>query len=296
MHADHRPQKSAYVPSALPDLSFDMGSLSYAEALLRDKDLHVISQLGSGGQATVFHVVTKSGRDHAVKVFNPAADESVGPAAELLAFKALKDVDGIVRAPRVYTGMDGVCIVMERAMCSLYDLMIAGGPLSLKQQLAYSKGILKTLSSLHREGWRHNDVKPENLLIMRSGKLKLGDLGFAAPLTDMHVVYAWCGTRGFIAPEDLAKPYGSRGKSPAGDAYAAGATILELVVPEARNADHREILNRAKGKLPQPLRDVVCGLMAACPERRLTVQAALELLRQPRRRFVPCCRCHRNRA
>ncbi|XP_063222639.1 serine/threonine-protein kinase mrck-1-like [Bacillus rossius redtenbacheri] len=75
----------------------------------------------------------------------------------------------------------------------------------LKEQMAkfYLAELLLALRSLHKMGYVHRDVKPDNILLNSGGHVKLSDFGSAAKLnSDGHVMNCVSvGTAEYIAPE-----------------------------------------------------------------------------------------------
>ena len=56
---------------------------------------------------------------------------------------------------------------------------------------------------IHGRGLIYRDLKPENLLINKTGYLQLTDFGFAKELPSHLRTYTICGTPEYIAPEIL---------------------------------------------------------------------------------------------
>jgi calcium-dependent protein kinase len=56
----------------------------------------------------------------------------------------------------------------------------------------------------------HRDLKPDNILIDPKENIKIVDFGLAAYLHEIDMIFAKCGTPGYIAPEvfkyDTSKP------------------------------------------------------------------------------------------
>src|SRR5262245_37213746 len=87
----------------------------------------------------------------------------------------------------------------------------------------------EALAALHRKGFIHGDVKPDNIRLVDSGKAMLLDLGFAhrpdenAPLLEKGYVL---GTVNYLAPE-LCEP---EPKDDArADIYSLGMTLFEML-------------------------------------------------------------------
>ncbi|XP_056462175.1 citron rho-interacting kinase isoform X1 [Gadus chalcogrammus] len=77
----------------------------------------------------------------------------------------------------------------------------------------YLAELVEAIHSVHQLGYVHRDVKPENVLIDRTGHIKLADFGSAAKLnSDKKVVApaAPVGTQDFLSPEVLSAMKGGQ--------------------------------------------------------------------------------------
>ncbi|XP_039991129.1 membrane-associated tyrosine- and threonine-specific cdc2-inhibitory kinase isoform X2 [Xiphias gladius] len=96
---------------------------------------------------------------------------------------------------------------------------------------AYLCDLLSALQHLHAHGFVHLDLKPANVLITDSGRLKLGDFGLllelkqksTEPIDGKVKEDAQEGDPRYMAPELLHGEYG-----PAADVFSLGVSILEL--------------------------------------------------------------------
>lgn len=74
----------------------------------------------------------------------------------------------------------------------------------------YVASIVLALEYLHDHNIVYRDLKPENVFIDQQGYPKLGDFGFAKVLDAGKRTYTFCGTPGYVAPENiLAHGYGT---------------------------------------------------------------------------------------
>jgi len=113
---------------------------------------------------------------------------------------------------------------------NLKQLVSREGPLPLRRAVRLGLQVADALAFAHRHGLVHRDVKPQNVLIGRSGDAKVTDFGIAHDL-DVHGLTqtgSMLGTSGYIAPEQ------ARGEAvdQRTDVYALGAVLYELVSGE----------------------------------------------------------------
>lgn len=106
---------------------------------------------------------------------------------------------------------------------------------------------LKGLAALHRLDIVHRDIKPDNLLLDASGKLRILDLGIArCPLVDLDEAGLTPGTPAFLAPE-LFEGGAATSQS---DLYALGVTLYHLLT---RRYPYGEIEAFQRPKFGEPV-------------------------------------------
>ncbi|MEU8436731.1 protein kinase [Streptomyces sp. NPDC029216] len=133
-----------------------------------------------------------------------------------------------------HPSLDGaVVLVMERASGSLRDLIGAGVTRDEGGRLI--EGICEGLAHLHRSGWVHADLKPENVLIGADGAVRLSDFGPATELAGTHGYALPMGTLDYLPPERWRAPLGELGVQvrPSADIWALGLMVHEVFGPGA---------------------------------------------------------------
>ena len=135
----------------------------------------------------------------------------------------------------------GPCIVQEFVDGETLSEWLQSTPTTKQRQRVCSQ-LLSSVAYLHRKGIVHNDLKPDNILITRSGgSLKLIDLGFADD--DTHIAKSLGGTRQYAAPE-LLDDSRSDARS---DVYSLGLILRELF-PSSHNGIIRRCLRKDPAK------------------------------------------------
>ncbi|MGW1120361.1 serine/threonine-protein kinase [Streptomyces tanashiensis] len=134
----------------------------------------------------------------------------------------------VLAAPDLPAVDGAIVLVMERAAGSLRELLDAG--VSGAERGRLIEGICEGLAHLHRSGWVHADLKPENVLLGRDGSVKLSDFGLATELTGTHGYVPPMGTLDYLPPERWRAPLGELGVQvrPSADIWALGIVIHEV--------------------------------------------------------------------
>lgn len=200
----------------------------------------LVSLLGAGGMGEVFLAQDRVlGRRVAVKRIRPDSLESDGVAAERFMREAR--AAALVQHPNVVAVHDLVIdqgrtyIVMEYVEArTLADLVRSDGGLAPPRVADLGAQIADALAAAHLLGVVHRDVKPANIMVESSGRVRLADFGVARRLTDSGLTGTGSviGSIAFMAPE-VAE--GSEATT-ASDVYSLGATLFHALEGHAPHA------------------------------------------------------------
>jgi serine/threonine protein kinase len=129
---------------------------------------------------------------------------------------------GVVALREAFIHDGHICMAFEKHGVSLEDAL-ERGPLTAKKARGVTRQILQALDALHRCGYAHTDVKPDNILYdARTGEARLADLGSADKDLGQGSSF---GTREYTPPEViLGSPL-----STAVDLWALGCTVSEML-------------------------------------------------------------------
>lgn len=252
-------------------------------------------QLGSGGMARVHRARdTRLGRTVAVKTLhrNLARDpEARMRFAREARAAAVLNHPGIVTVHDQDEVRDGEEILPYLVMeyidgVTLERVVKERAPLDPGYAVRITCEVLDALAHAHAHGTVHRDVKPSNVMITKSGAVKVADFGIARVVdaTTLTVTGFTVGTPGYMAPEQvLGRPVDARG-----DVYAVGCLLTELLtgsVPFIGDTPLNVMYGHVHQAPPRPsernpevprdLDEIVLGALTKDPQDRPPDAAAL---------------------
>lgn len=202
----------------------------YIGKMLDDR-YEILEVIGEGGMAIVYRALDhRLNRDVAVKIMRDemAADEEFRRrfCTESHAVAMLSHPN-IVAVYDVSHNDNVEYIVMELVDgITLKQYIERKGVVAWKEVVHFTKQISKALAHAHERGIIHRDIKPQNIMLLRDGTIKVGDFGIAAL---ENVVYEnngeAIGSIHYIAPEQ------ARGECPdaRSDIYSLGVMMYEML-------------------------------------------------------------------
>jgi serine/threonine-protein kinase len=205
--------------------------------------------MASGGMATIYEGLdTRLDRKVAVKIMHPhlAQDEQFVERfiREAKASAALSHPNIVSVQDQGWNqnGTPAVFLVMELVEGhTLREYLNEQGALSVASGIQFLLPVLSALSAAHKLGIVHRDIKPDNILISKEGRIKIADFGLAkGPLlgttmtAESSIVL---GSVSYLSPEQV-----QRGIADArSDVYSAAITAFEIFTGEKPYAGEEPI-------------------------------------------------------
>ena len=210
-----------------------MSERSYTKYLgvVLDDRYEILEKIGEGGMAIVYRAMdTRLNREVAVKIVRDElfGDEEISSRffAEAHAVAKLSH-PGIVAVYDVSQTEDVSYLVMELISgITLRQYMERKHPVPWKQVLHFSRQIADALQHAHERGIIHRDIKPQNIMLLPNGAIKVADFGIAAFEKELKETKGQAlGSLHYIAPEQLR----GRKADARGDVYSLGVSMYEML-------------------------------------------------------------------
>jgi serine/threonine-protein kinase len=200
---------------------------------------HLDALLGVGGMAAVYSATHRNGIRGAVKMLHAA--HSLDPQMRKRFLREGYIANQVEHPGAVRVIDDDVTehgqafLVMELLEGQpLQDMAAAtGGVLDVERVLLVADQLLDVLAAAHGHGIVHRDVKPENVFLTTSGRVKILDFGIAriteGSTRDLRATQegTMMGTPAFMPPEQARGRWDLVG--PHSDVWAVGATMFTLL-------------------------------------------------------------------
>ncbi len=258
-----------------------------------DKRYRIIKVIGIGGMAVVFEAADLlMRRNVAVKMLK---DDITNDTQSIKRFINESKAVAMLSHPNIVNIFDVSVkdnlkyIVMELVEgITLKNYILKKGVLSFHEIMNITEQILLALEHAHSKGIVHRDIKPQNIMMLKNGVIKVADFGIAklpnaetVTMTDKAI-----GTVFYISPEQASGKTIDRRS----DIYSLGVTMYEMAtgkLPFVADSPVTVAIMQVKNKpraprdikpnLPIGLEQIILGAMEKNPDNRF--QSASQMLR-----------------
>ena len=202
----------------------------YIGTMLDDR-YEILELIGEGGMANVYKgLCHKLNRYDAIKILH---EDMIANSELRKRFHAESHAVAMLSHPNIVSVYDvGHSDELEYIVMELVDgislkkYMQQNGALPYADVLDYSMQISKALAHAHSRGIVHRDIKPQNVMLLKDGLVKVADFGIAALQNDIDTpANQAVGSIHYIAPEQ-ARGGAADGRS---DVYSLGIVMYEML-------------------------------------------------------------------
>lgn len=246
----------------------------------------VLSILGRGGMGSVYRVLDRElDEEVALKVLTPESfaegTQAVRTLRQEIRLARKITHPNVVRTHDLGEADGHRFLTMELVPgTTLRELLDRVGPVAMAPGLQIAKQLCRGLSAVHEAGIIHRDIKPQNVMVLPNGVVKVMDFGIARtaegaghPSVDGETV----GTPHYMSPEQVrGLPLDART-----DLYAVGVVLFELFTGRRSflGKEAVEVMSQhlsaepprpasLRPDLPDSLERLVLACLAKSPDRR----------------------------
>lgn len=190
----------------------------------------ILEHIGSGGMSEVYRAKChKLNRLVAIKVLK---EEFSSDAGFVKKFKMEAQAAAGLSHPNIVSVYDVVdegsihYIVMELIEgITLKSYITKKGRLGSKEAIGIALQVAQGIAAAHDQHIVHRDIKPQNMIISRDGKVKVADFGIARAVTTQTIGATAVGSVHYISPEQARGGFSDSRT----DIYSLGITMYEMV-------------------------------------------------------------------
>ncbi len=197
--------------------------------ILQDR-YEILEHIGAGGMADVYKAKDrKLNRLDAIKVLK---EEYAQDATFVSRFKMEAQAAAGLSHPNIVSIYDVIdegdlhYIVEELVEgITLKSYIVMKGKLDSKEAIGIAIQLAQGIEAAHEQHIIHRDIKPQNVLISKDGKVKVADFGIARAASSQTMSFNVVGSVHYISPEQARGGYSDERS----DIYSLGITMFEMV-------------------------------------------------------------------
>lgn len=190
----------------------------------------ILEQVGSGGMSVVYKAQChKLNRMVAIKVLK---EEFCNDSNFVSKFKMEAQAAAGLTHPNIVGVYDVIdegklhYIVMELVEgITLKNYIAKKGRLEPMETIGIAIQVAQGIAAAHEQHIIHRDIKPQNMIISRDGKVKVADFGIARAVSAQTLSSAAMGSVHYISPEQARGGFSDERS----DLYSLGITMYEMV-------------------------------------------------------------------
>lgn len=242
--------------------------------------------IGEGGMAVVYSA--RDIQDNIPVAIKILRDEYLGNNEFIRRFKdeskaiAVLSHENIVKVYDVSFGDRIQYIVMEYIDgITLKDYIEKNGPVNRKEAVHFTLQTLKALQHAHEKGIIHRDVKPQNIMLLEDGTIKVTDFGIArfskSTSDSLTMTNKAIGSVHYVSPEQ-ARGEPTDAKS---DLYSLGVMMYEMLTGKLPFDDDNAVSvalmqlqsdpippRQINPEIPEGLEEIIIKAMQKDPQKR----------------------------
>ncbi|MBE5972040.1 MAG: Stk1 family PASTA domain-containing Ser/Thr kinase [Lachnoclostridium sp.] len=197
--------------------------------MLQDR-YEILEQIGSGGMSEVYKAKChKLNRLVGIKVLKAEFTSDAGFVSK---FKMEAQAAAGMSHPNIVNIYDVVdegdlhCIVMELVEgITLKSYINKKGHLGVKESIGIAIQVAQGIEAAHDQHIIHRDIKPQNMLISKDGKVKVADFGIARAVSSQTMNSTVVGSVHYVSPEQARGGFVDART----DIYSLGITMFEML-------------------------------------------------------------------